>query len=57
MSENYLQAKIYLEKKNKEKAIETLKNLIYEDDSTYSTLSLFLVLLLLIIIVFYSYYL
>ena len=44
MSENYLQAKIYLEKKNKEKAIETLKNLIYEDDSTYSTLSLFLII-------------
>ena len=44
LSENYLQAKIYLENGNKNKAIDTLKEVIFADDPTYSTLSLFLIM-------------
>ena len=44
LSENYIQAKIYLENGNKSQAIETLKKVIFSNDSTYSTLSLFLML-------------
>ena len=44
LSENYLQAKIYLENGNKNKAIDTLKEVIFADDPTYSTLSLFLII-------------
>ena len=44
LSENYVQAKIYLENGNKDDAINILKNLIYVNDSTYSNLSLFLIL-------------
>ena len=44
LSENYVQAKIYLENGNKDDAINILKNLIYANDSTYSNLSLFLIL-------------
>ena len=44
LSENYVQAKIYLENGNKDDAINILKNLIYANDSIYSNLSLFLIL-------------
>ena len=44
LSENYIQAKIYLENGNKSQAIDTLKKIIFSNDSTYSTLSLFLML-------------
>ena len=42
LSENYVQAKIYLENKNK--ALSILKKVIFANDSTYSTLCFFLVL-------------
>ena len=42
LSENYLQAKIYLEDGNKNKAIDVLKEVIFANDPTYSTLCLFL---------------
>ena len=44
LSENYVQAKIYLENGNKFEAITTLKNTIFANDPTYSTLSFFLIL-------------
>jgi len=44
LSENYIQAKIYLENENKEIAKDILKKLIYSNDTTYSTLSFFLIL-------------
>jgi len=44
LSENYLQAKIYLEKGDKNKATNTLKEIIFENDPTYSTLCLFLIM-------------
>ena len=44
LSENYLQAKIYLEDGNKNKAIDILKEVIFANDPTYSTLSLFLIM-------------
>ncbi len=44
LSENYIQAKIYLEKGNKVKALETLKNITFSNDATYSTLSFFMIL-------------
>ena len=44
LSENYLQAKIYLEDGNKNKAINILKEVIFANDPTYSTLCLFLVM-------------
>ena len=44
LSENYLQAKIYLEGGNKNKAIDILKEVIFANDSTYSTLCLFLIM-------------
>ena len=44
LSENYLQAKIYLESGKKNKAIGILKEVIFANDSTYSTLSLFLIM-------------
>ena len=44
LSENYLQAKIYLEAGNKNKAIGILKEVIFANDATYSTLSLFLII-------------
>ena len=43
LSENYLQAKIYLEGGNKNKAMNLLKEVIFANDSTYSSLSLFLI--------------
>ena len=44
LSENYIQAKIYLENENNGKALNTLKKVIFANDSTYSTLSFFLIL-------------
>ena len=44
LSENYLQAKIYLEKGNKNKAKDMLKGVIFANDPTYSTLCLFLIM-------------
>ena len=44
LSENYLQAKIYLEAGNKNKAIDILKEVIFANDPTYSTLCLFLIM-------------
>ena len=44
LSENYVQAKIYLEDGNKSEAINMLKEVIYANDSTYSTLSFFLII-------------
>ena len=44
LSENYVQAKIYLENGDKIAAINMLKNLIFSNDPVYSTLSFFLIL-------------
>mgnify|MGYP001213836449 CR=1 FL=1 len=44
LSDNYVKAKIFLEKDEKKQALTLLKSIIYENDPTYSTLSLFLVL-------------
>tara|TARA_Y100000590_G_C15708497_1_gene1009482 strand:+ start:44 stop:691 length:648 start_codon:yes stop_codon:yes gene_type:complete len=44
LSENYVQAKIYLGEGENIKALNVLKEVIYANDSTYSTLSLFLIL-------------
>ena len=44
LSENYIQAKIYLESGKKVEALDILKNVILANDSTYSTLSFFIIL-------------
>tara|TARA_Y100000590_G_scaffold428309_1_gene539466 strand:- start:342 stop:989 length:648 start_codon:yes stop_codon:yes gene_type:complete len=44
LSEKYIQAKVYLEQENKDEALKTLKELIFADDPTYSTLSFFLLM-------------
>jgi predicted negative regulator of RcsB-dependent stress response len=44
LSEKYIQSKIYLEANNKDSAKNTLKEIIYENNLTYSTLSFFLIL-------------
>ena len=44
LSDNYLTAKIYLENGDRNEAKNILKTLIFANDSTYSTLSLFLIL-------------
>ena len=44
LSENYMQAKIYLESGDRNKAISILKEVIFADDPTYSTLCLFLIM-------------
>ena len=44
LSENYVQAKIYLENGNKTEAINILKRIIFANDPTYSTLCFFLIL-------------
>ena len=44
LSEKYIQSKIYLEENNKQKAKNLLKEIIYENNLTYSTLSFFLVI-------------
>jgi len=44
LSENYIQAKFYLDNGNKSEALNILKKVIFSNDSTYSTLSFFLML-------------
>lgn len=44
LSENYIQAKIYLESGNKDKATMLLKENIFANDPTYSPLGLFLII-------------
>ena len=44
LSDKYLVAKVYLENSDKNKATNILKSVIFDNDSTYSTLSLFLIL-------------
>ena len=44
LSENYIQAKIYLENGNKNESLNMLKKIIFANDSTYSTLSFFLII-------------
>ena len=44
LSENYLESKIYLERGQKKEAINILKEVIFANDSTYSTLSFFLIM-------------
>ena len=44
LSENYIQAKFYLDNGNKYEALNTLKEVIFANDPIYSTLSLFLIL-------------
>ncbi len=44
LSENYIQAKIYLEIGKKVEALDILKNVILANDRTYSTLSFFIIL-------------
>ena len=44
LSENYVEAKIYLENGDKVEALNLLKNAIFANDATYSTLSFFMIL-------------
>ena len=44
LSENYIQAKVYLESKNTTEAVKILRNVIFSNDPTYSTLSFFMIL-------------
>ena len=44
LSENYLQGKIYLERGDNNEALGILKEIIFANDATYSTLSLFLIM-------------
>ena len=44
LSDKYIQAKIYIENGNKDEAIKILKEIVYADNSTYSTLALFMLL-------------
>ena len=44
LANSYIEAKIYLENGDKNKAKEILTNIIYKSNSTYSAMSLFLVL-------------
>ena len=44
LSENFVQAKIYLEEGKKDRAITLLKEVIFENDPTYSALCLFLIM-------------
>ena len=44
LSENYVQARIYLENGNKSKAVSILRKVIFANDPTYSTLCFFLIL-------------
>ena len=44
LSENYLQAKIYLESGDKNKAMNLLKEVIFANEPTYSSLCLFLIM-------------
>lgn len=44
LSENYIQAKVYLEKGKKAEALEILKNIVFSNDASYSTLSFYMIL-------------
>ena len=44
LSENYIQAKFYLDNGNKNEALNTIREVIFANDPIYSTLSLFLIL-------------
>ena len=44
LSDKYIQAKIYIENGNKNEAIKILKEIVYADNATYSTLALFMLL-------------
>ena len=44
LSENYIKSRIYIENGKKIKAKNILKDIVFENDETYSTLSLFLIL-------------
>ena len=44
LSENYLQAKIYLERGDNSEAVGILKKVIFENDPTYSTLCFFMIM-------------
>ena len=44
LSENYIQAKVFLESENKTEAVKILRNVIFANDPTYSTLSFFMIL-------------
>ncbi len=44
LAENYVTAKIYLSNKERNKAKDVLENIVFANNSTYSTLSLFLIL-------------
>ena len=44
LSENYLDAKIYLNNGDKDRATKILKEMVFENSKIYSTLSLFLIL-------------
>ena len=44
LSEDYIQAKIYLEEGDKTKALNLLKEVIFSNDPTYSALCFFLIL-------------
>ena len=44
LSNNYIQAKVYIERGDNNKAIEILRNVIFSNDPTYSTLSFFTIL-------------
>ena len=44
LSENYIEARIYLANEDRNRAKKILKKIIFADDSTYSVLSLFLIL-------------
>ena len=44
LSENYIQAKVYLEKGKKTEALEILRNIVFSNDASYSTLSFYMIL-------------
>ncbi len=44
LSETYVQAKVFLEKGDKVNALQNLKKVIFAKDSTYSSLSLFMII-------------
>ena len=44
LAENYISAKVYLKKNDKDEAANILKAIIFANDKTYSSLSLFLIL-------------
>ena len=44
LSENYIKAKIYLENGKEKEATDLLKSVVFSNDSTYSTLSFFIII-------------